>query len=1155
MSLVDAQARARALDPEGSFIVQAPAGSGKTGLLTQRFLRLLAVVDKPEQILAITFTRKAAAEMRGRIVEALAEAARGVVPVEPFERQRYELARGALAQDHAHGWQLLHNPQRLAVMTIDALSSRLTRQMPVLSGFGGSFERADEPEPLYQQAARSCLETSMQEPADSPRHQAVWRLLQHRDYDFQRLEQLLVEMLARRDQWIYHLQNQDGLQREVLEQALWHLVEGQLQGLAQRFDAHKRLQLVQLARYAAANLPDEGNASLRSWLDAQDFPGTAPHDLPLWRGLAELLVTADGAWRKRVDKNLGFPPASAFNNKEEQQQAQQQKTAHATLLEDLKRFQLTLNEALQGVKSMPTPGYGEAEWAVLEALGLVLKLAVAHLRWVFNKVSKVDFAEVSLQAVTALGTPDNPTDLTLVWDYKLRHLLVDEFQDTSQLQIKLLEGLTAGWSAEDGRTLFLVGDPMQSIYRFRKAEVALFAQVREQGLGSISVEPLQLEVNFRSNAGVVGWVNEAFEQLFPEQEDRDLGAVPYHHSVPFHGASHGVAVQWHPVQGGLDGALREAQQMVRIIEQTRQQNPQGSLAVLVRARPHLAALVPLLKAAGIPFQAVEIDALERRPVVQDLWSLSRALHQPADRIAWLALLRAPWCGLSPAQLVPLAEGQGSGTPLWQALQDKRRVEQLEPMAQGRLNRLVEVLQGALAQRGRVGLRQWIEGCWHALGGPATAGGAEGMQDASRYFALLEQLESRGEVVDWPALGGRLQRLYGAGAEAGPGVVQLMTIHKSKGLEFDTVILPGLNRPGKVSERPLLEMWERSHIHEWGGVERQLLVAPIPSAADEEAPLFAFLRRVQGEQERHEMRRLLYVATTRAKQHLHLLALLSEQDKDPKANLPLGMLWPTLSTMDPAEPGAPPPPPQAAQAPRPLWPQTLQRLADGWQPPPPPPAVAVLRDEGMAEPEGEPPRYDWAGEPARMAGIVTHEWLQIMAQQGVASWRPARVEALQGAIASRLVALGLAKNRIEETAQRVVQALKQALTTLLGRWILHDGHQEAACERELTGVLGGRLTRIVIDRTFVDEEGVRWIIDYKTSAHSGQDVDGFLDNEVVRYRQQLENYARILGALEQRPIHLGLYFPLLEGWRWWPAGQHQVSSRLPMRPGEQGRLFE
>jgi len=135
--LADAEARETALDPARSFIVQAPAGSGKTELLTNRYLALLARVDHPEEVLAITFTRKAAAEMRNRIIRALADAATGVVPDETHKQRMVTLAREALARDAERGWNLLRQPQRLRISTIDALCAGLTRQMPVLSRTGG----------------------------------------------------------------------------------------------------------------------------------------------------------------------------------------------------------------------------------------------------------------------------------------------------------------------------------------------------------------------------------------------------------------------------------------------------------------------------------------------------------------------------------------------------------------------------------------------------------------------------------------------------------------------------------------------------------------------------------------------------------------------------------------------------------------------------------------------------------------------------------------------------------------------------------------------------------------------------------------------------------------------------------------------------------
>ena len=128
--------RDQALDIQQSWIVQAPAGSGKTGILVYRILKLLAVAERPEQILAITFTRKAAKEMRDRLLELLMGATNHVATNDAFEAQGLALAQAVLARDAEQGWQLLNMPHRLNIETIDALSARLVSSMPWLSRFG-----------------------------------------------------------------------------------------------------------------------------------------------------------------------------------------------------------------------------------------------------------------------------------------------------------------------------------------------------------------------------------------------------------------------------------------------------------------------------------------------------------------------------------------------------------------------------------------------------------------------------------------------------------------------------------------------------------------------------------------------------------------------------------------------------------------------------------------------------------------------------------------------------------------------------------------------------------------------------------------------------------------------------------------------------------
>src|SRR5205085_4777358 len=189
----------------------------------------------------------------------------------------------------------------------------------------------------------------------------------------------------------------------------------------------------------------------------------------------------------------------------------------------------------------PAEKYTDEQWQTLSAMLELLPRAAAHLKLVFAERGETDFSEVAQGAVRALGTADSPTDLLLALDTRIRHILVDEFQDTSYSQWELLERLTAGWTMEgelrdSGRTLFLVGDPMQSIYRFREAKVALFLQAWDAGLGSVKLERLTLTTNFRSQAGLVDWYNASFPAILPAEADPASRAVPYSRATPKHAA-------------------------------------------------------------------------------------------------------------------------------------------------------------------------------------------------------------------------------------------------------------------------------------------------------------------------------------------------------------------------------------------------------------------------------------------------------------------------------------------------------------------------------------------------------------------------------------------------------------------------------------------
>ncbi|HVX65788.1 MAG TPA: UvrD-helicase domain-containing protein [Bryobacteraceae bacterium] len=1103
----DAAARAQALDPARSFLVQAPAGSGKTELLIQRYLVLLARVDEPEAVVAITFTHKAAGEMRRRVLDALAEAA-GPEPAEAHKAQTWRLARGVRDRDRERGWRLAENPNRLGIRTIDSLSASITRRMPWLSRLGSQPQLVEDARDLYREAARATIALV----EDENYGPDMARVLLHLDNDCAALEELLSAMLARRDQWLRHLAGADpAAARPVLEGSLRNIIEEALDA-ARRAVPEAANELPALARHAAANVEDTHPVAACAGMAAWPPAGAAA--LPQWLGIAALLLTDKGTWRKNPDRRVGIPPES-----------RREKQALKTLLgacEGDEAFRVYLDE----LRRLPPPVFDPGQWEVLEALVPVLLAAAAQLRLVFREHGQADFAEVSLAALNALGTDTEPTDLALALDARIQHLLVDEFQDTSITQFELLAKLTAGWMPGDGRTLFAVGDPMQSIYRFREAEVGLFLKAAAEGIGALRLVPLRLSANFRSRPGVVEWVNAAFPGVLGERDDIATGAVRFAPSVAVKERAEGKAVEVHAFVDEGDEA--EAARVVEIVRETRARDGKAKIAVLVRARTHLPSILRALRLAGLPYRAVEIDQLGDVAVTQDLLALTRALLHPADRVAWLAVLRAPWCGLTLADLHALAAGDRRAA-VWDLMRDPQRLARVSADGRRRLARATAALSAALVRRGER-LRPRVEGCWLALGGPACATRPGEFENALAFLDLLETLDEGGQA-DAAQLAAKVDMLFAAADPEAGDTLEVMSIHKAKGLEFDVVILPGLGRKVQSDSPRLLAWLERPS--ERGGTA-DLLLAPVKPAGVAHDALYDYVKRIEKEKSRHETARLLYVAATRARTRLHLLGRAAVKDDhgtqvvSAPANSLLACLWPVVAAdFRPAAANRPASAPLVEAAVIP--PAPLRRLEADWILPAPPPSVAVARAE--LEPASQPDvSYRWAGDTRRHIGTVVHRMLQQVALEGVANWNAARIEERRPAVETVLRTMGVPPAELLDAVAAVLRAVTATLADERGRWILDSTHRDARSEFALSGVDGDRVIAARVDRTFVDADGVRWIIDFKTSEHEGGDPAAFLDTERERYRAQMTAYARLFARFDPRPVCMGLYFPLLGGWR-------------------------
>ncbi len=1107
----DIAARDDALDVTRSFIVQAPAGSGKTELLIQRYLRLLAIVDEPEEIIAITFTRKAAAEMQHRIVAALRGAGRGERPTQAHEQRTAALAAAALDKDAERGWDLLDNPSRMRIQTLDSLNAAIARSRPISAPASASGVRVvvdAELIALHRAAAIATLDYLADAGSFS---EAATEVLAHLDNNTSVYVDYLARMLGTRDQWLPitgsgELTSEEAdRMRAALEANLDAAVRERLALVRRLLAATLRDELLVLFDYAAGNLArgENPDSPICTLAGLTDLPPAEPQCAGQWAAVAELLLTQAGGFRKQVDKRLGFPPGEKGP-----------KEAIKALLEELSDHE-QLAEALHDTRHLPPVRYSDEQWTVLLALFRLLPLAGIELQRLFAEHGVVDHVDIARTAAVALGSADEPGDVALLLDYQVRHLLVDEMQDTSSAQYRMLEALTGGWTPGDGRTLYCVGDPMQSIYRFRNAEVGQFLLARRIGVGGVPLEPLVLRRNFRSGEGLVDWFNAVFPDILAEEDDPASGSVSYSEAVAVPQLAGVGEVHVHPVFG--NDRDFEARLGCDVIRDTLDEHPDDHMAVLVRGRNQLPELLTCLRAVGIDYRAIEIDKLTDLPEIIEVLALTRAAVHPADRIAWLGLLRAPWIGLCWSDLHALVAGERYAT-VPELLRDDDRLALLSPQGRAMLVAAKPVLEMLTAPRPSLTLRDLVEDCWLGLGGPAILADRFAIDNVYRFFDVLAKHERHGSLDDVATLEALLdlERV----STSGVARLHVMTMHKAKGLEFDHVLLYGLGRLPGSGRRSVLSWTDLPDEH---GNERKVISPVGPRADVERDPVHRFIEQSENAKDRHEQARLLYVACTRARKTLHLLGhtpATADAYKPPARHSLLRMLWPAVEeTFAAAFDGAAVAEGDAEEG---LVEPRLRQFAAPWKAPSvsPLPGPAFSAAEGQLD--AEQVEFYWVGTEARIAGTVVHRWLQALTEgrvvggDGDASTRdPVTRRWLREAGVSDAMQAGI--------VTRVNDALDGILGDETGRWLLREGGH---AELGLTGVYEGEVESVVLDRVRIADDGTHWIVDYKTSTHEGGNLRGFLDAEIERYSPQLQKYAAIYAAWAGVQPRCALYFPLL-----------------------------
>ena len=1106
MTASDHTARREAIDPTRSFCVSAPAGSGKTELLTQRLLALLARVDRPEQVLALTFTRKAAAEMALRIVEKLDQAREQIPVTAEHERQTRELALAVIDHGSQRRWRL--DDTTLNVRTIDSFCHELTRQMPISSGTGGLVEPVDDAQALYEEAVRQFLAQA----GEGAAGKRILHLLRHFDNRWSRASELLVALLGRRGDWadVVNQHHDPETAEAVLAESISQLSSERLRDAVYRLHGHFGA-LLQAINEARAHL-DKHPLSLSD----------SSESLADWHAMIDMLLTTQNEWRKPggVNAKLGFPPKSDH------------KIQFASILETLGADAL-LREALIEIKHLPAITRSGGAWELIVLISSLLPVLQAHLLLVFQRSGQVDHTHISLAAIHALGTDEAPTGLAQRLDYQIEHILIDEFQDTSSSQAQLLARLMRGWPEHNAsgaapRTLFMVGDAMQSIYGFRYADVALFLRARQGQFAGLALESLTLTQNFRSRPEVVAWVNDTFAELMGAEDQPHYGRVRHVKADSLPGlepsAGAGVHIRLFEDSDGHGEAQFIAKQVCDIIAR----DGDATIAVLVRARSHADEVAVALEQAGIAFTGDAIQSLAEQPITKDLLALCRYLANPADTIAAVSVLRGPWCGATLPTLARLLTAH-SERPLnlMRALQQAPEISDDEA---ARLHQISAVLQWAEQKRDRLALSIWVEQIWLRLGG-ALSTHSQDLRCVEAFLAAVRKAEQLGLGLDleW------LERHIATTGLESPDTshaVSIMTLHKAKGLEFDYVFMPHLQKRARALQRELI----RWHWHQ-DSRGRRLLI----SANDDDKQsktLYNYLNWLQKNKDREELKRLLYVGVTRAKVAAYLSASVGAVEEEKARDGVSGSLLRLLMSSEVASsrfslqsvaektfrstPDAYKLEQQSAR----------HRLAlDAHK------AVQTYTREGAEQADfaainstnATPISLSAGNRAERIIGVVAHRALELAASE--ASLTSVQDPRVQLWIDHNLSHFALTPSLAERAKARVSELVERTLTCNTGRWIL-GAQMDAKSELAISRVEGGEVKNYVIDRTFLDDqEGVRWIIDYKTSEPmAGETVADFEARECDTYREQLKNYVSLIGEMNwevEAPIKAALYFPAIQ----------------------------
>ncbi len=1033
--------REKATGP-GSFILEAPAGSGKTSILTKRFLSLLLQVKKPTEIIALTFTNKAAQEMKNRIRSALKDSQNDGILNKIIHK----------IKGHAEklNWDQNFEDQ-LRIMTIDKLALQVINQAPILDNAGLNYQTDENPDEIYIQAINESLNQS----------NVASAILDYVENDQRKLSAQLINILKKRDQWLTDLT---------------FYVDKDLEEIKSEYIKYANQEQEQICSQIKDELGKDIIHDIQLIMQSIR-PEIKKIDFQFWLAFSNLVLTKEGSFRKQFDKRHGISNDEA---------GKQLKIKINDLLLKLNNknsilYQLNqVNYCNNFINFLP----------LLPDLILLLIDINQRLMTLFTKLRTFDFSQIILNASRVL----EQSNLALILDEKITHILVDEFQDTNYAQLKFIELLTQNFAGDPEKTFFAVGDPMQSIYRFRKAEVEIFKKIQlQQRLGDLHVSPLQLKTNFRSNQKIIEWLNTNICHLFPATDNIELGSITFNASIVGRNEDMGTGIKPHTliIDSDNNDAIyqTEAIYVAKLLQTVKQKNPAYKIAVLTRSRSHLNELITTIKRdfKDLPIQAIEINSIKNNQTFEDIYMLTKALFNFDDKIAWMALLRSPIIGLKNRELALLFENNHH-LNTWSILNDNDLLKTLNEQSAKRLHKLIIIIKNNIDLRGRVSQRYFIESIWRQLNGDKAMINFEDMHVVDNFLNLVDQSSHNLLSIDFTRLEKLIDETYISDIDSHPNPIQFLTIQKSKGLEYDAVIIPNMNKT-TVNEPHSLFLMDKK------------LISMINMT--DEPNLYDYHRYKEKERLRNEYSRLLYVAITRAKHECHLITSMSKDKIDSSSPCNEGsfasLLWPSINK-DLVEIK-----PNLQQNPYNEFIPKLRRLKDHFF------EGNLKRNNEIYDGQHEVYINQSFSNLEIEIGTILHKILELIVKKQL--FIDNLLEKSLNYFEDYFTHYRFSKDDTSYAIEQIKIAIHKLKTTKDGQWITNQFEDDLSEMKYSIDDLGQSIS-LIPDRTFI-ENNVRWIVDYKFTKNSD------LEKVALSYRSQLEGYKKIFE--HDRNINLAIYF--------------------------------